>query len=48
MPRAKGDFMLNLLTYPDAEHWLNDAIRRHSSEIYGKIKPAVVWMRKVN
>ena len=43
MPRAKGDFMLDLLTYPDAERWLNDAIRRHSSEIYGKIKPAVVW-----
>lgn len=43
MPRAKGDFMLDLLTYPDVERWLNDAIRRHSSEIYGKIKPAVVW-----
>ncbi|WP_154819498.1 hypothetical protein [Enterobacter cloacae] len=35
--------MLDLLTYPDVERWLNDAIRRHSSEIYGKIKPAVVW-----
>ena len=35
--------MLNLLTYPDAERWLNDALKRHSSEIYGKIIPAVVW-----
>lgn len=35
--------MLNLLTYPDAVRWLNDAHKRHSSEIYGKIKPAVIW-----
>ncbi|MDK9603252.1 hypothetical protein [Lelliottia wanjuensis] len=35
--------MLNLLAYPDAERWLNDALKRLSSEIYGKIKPAVIW-----
>lgn len=35
--------MLNLLSCPDAESWLHDALKRHSSEIYGKIKPAVIW-----
>lgn len=35
--------MLNLLANSDAKRWINDAVKRHSSEIYGDIKSAVIW-----
>lgn len=35
--------MLSLLSYPETVRWINDALKRHSSNIYGSIKPAVIW-----
>lgn len=35
--------MSDLLNTPAAHEWVDDALRRHSKSIFGKVVPAVIW-----